>query len=401
MTTHASVLVSGKAGTGKTVLLRNLRRLLVDRGDRVVAAAPTGVAAVNIDGMTLHGWLGMGLAERPLPELKAHLTARARKALTNTDVLLIDEISMVDPEFFQVIAHLAAWVRKSNQPFGGLRLVMFGDFLQLPPIAKNTTTPLRRFVFQTPLWASMHVQRLVLDRVYRQDQPAFLALLNDVRIGVWSSKTKLLLRMRCRTPPEPFTRLCNYRTQVLAYNTRKLAALTGTATTFEATVRVQTTCDDDLPVAKAVRGSLDKVFPVLSTLVLKVGTQVMMRSNVHLKTHSVCNGSIGTVLSIDRDGVVVQFSGGAVRVERYAFQYQASRTVKVTMWQFPLCMSWAMTIHKSQGLTIDRVLVDTNCFESGQLYTAFARVRALEDLFLTSVAPDGLKWDAAAAEFES
>ena len=398
------VLVSGKAGTGKSFLLRKLE-LMLKPYMKVVVAAPTGVAAVNIGGTTLHSWLSLGLASEPVEVLKKKMSGRTRCTLAETNVLLIDEISMVDPTFFQKISKLVAYVHNTpNLPFGRMKLVMFGDFLQLPPITVSS----ERYVFNTELWTRMNVHRLRLSHVFRQSDGVFLNLLNNVRTNQLSDEDEELLKTRInQQPPKPYTRLCTFRKQVQLFNTRELDAIQDTPLcTFEGMFKIETRenhqqpAEQDVRAAKSIMFKSSK-FPVAKTLNLKIGAQVMMRCNVFLEDYGICNGSIGIVLAITSDAVTVQFAREVIDVTRYKFVFRVGRTVDLNLFQFPLSLSWAMTIHKSQGLTIDRILVDTDCFETGQMYTALSRVKEPHGLFLTGFHKKGVKVDPRALEFES
>lgn len=399
-------LVSGRAGTGKSFLLHKLREALNEGNLRIVTTAPTGVAAANINGQTLHSWLGMGLASGTIEELYLKLSRKSKNALQRTDVLLIDEISMVEPEFFKKISDLSKLVNRLSTPFGRMKVVMFGDFLQIPPITKSVN---KQFVFQTDLWRSMNVQRMRLLKVYRQSDVGFLNMLNEVRCGQVSEKTEKIFKSRCILPPEniTYTRLCTYRNQVTHYNQKKLKELVTPLTEHKGYFKVISK-NPNLPVdqadiqsGKRIIATSDKYFPVIQELNLKIGAQVMMRCNIFLEEYNICNGSLGIILSIvDNDNILVDFSGLTLSVKRHTFSYECGST-NINFYQFPLSLSWAVTVHKSQGLTIDRILVDTDCFENGQMYVAFSRVRDLKGLYLTSFQRSGLKVSKEALEFEA
>ena len=402
---HRFLLVSGKAGTGKSKLLRDLRVHLENELDeKVVVAAPTGIAAVNIGGLTLHSWLGMGLLDEPLQDImKRKLSRRTKRALKGRDVLLIDEISMVEAKFFEAMVRLASKVCGTDEPFGRKRVVMFGDFCQLPPVKGDA------MVFETKAFRDMNVHRIFLRKVYRQSDPVFLGILNEVRLGNLSRTSSAILADRCVVPKGPHTRLCSYRNIAQKFNRTELAKVPGEAVVVEgkycvvAKEGVAQVCEHELKRSKKRISHMLRSFPVESRVELKVGAQVMMRCNA-LIHHGVCNGSMGTVEKIIGDGerVIVQFENGAnMCVKKHRFYCPMGPTTRACLQQIPLCLSYALTIHKSQGMSLDRVLIDTNCFESGQMYTALSRVRTLEGLHLISLNRKGLKAHPRAVRFES
>jgi ATP-dependent DNA helicase PIF1 len=395
---HQFVLVSGRAGTGKSYLLRTLLDLLVQRCPNIssTVVAPTAVAAVNANGTTLHSWLSMGLANEPLHVLLDKLrTGRFKRtylSIRSTDILLIDEISMVCPLFFEKISAICAEVLGgSRKPFGTLKIVFFGDFLQLPPITRSKTM---KFVFQTPLWQTMDVQRMMLRHVYRQKDPLFLRVLNRVRLGIVDQHVRDMLLPRFGTPQKTdiFTRLCSYRSTVDAFNSNKLDELPTRSYRYRGSVRIerqvekQRISSDDQRKAEALlsKGPLDKYFTIPIDTHFKEGAAVMCRTNAFLETHNTVNGSLGRVQALSADSIIVQFENGSLfNIERVDFTHKVGETARVVLNQFPITLAYAMSIHKSQGVTLTRALISTNCFEEGQFYVAISRLTTLSGLFLT------------------
>lgn len=406
------VLVSGRAGTGKTFLLKQLRdHLILKMKRKVCVCAPTGVAAVNIGGQTLYSWLGLGLAKGPKAYISRNLPSKTTKVLRETEFLLIDEISMIDHEFFEKCSYLASTVHRMNdRPWGRIQVVCFGDFLQLPPVAKNKNKT--KFVFQTDLWSRMKVHRLLLTKVWRQkDDEGFLRILNALRVGDMNKEVLTTMKERCRAkPPEgaPITRLTTYRSQAEAYNRKKLEQLEGNESVYHGIFSVHRKYSY-VPLApedakKVKHGRIkDNAFPVSSSFSVKNGAQVMLRCNSYMRTHNLCNGSLGTVVGFDAKCVTVLFDGleSPLVVKHHTFECEVGTTAKVSLVQIPLCLSWALTIHKSQGLTLSACMVSTSCFESGQFYTAASRVRSLKDLYLSDFCPAGLMTNKNALEFEN
>lgn len=427
---RAFVLISGKAGTGKSHLLSRLTARLSVAPNRVAVTAPTGIAAVNIGGGTLHSWFGMGLAKESAAALLQKLRSSSpkldwlRNRLANTDILFIDEISMVDRVLFANISYVVEALRRElsptkfrSLPFGGMRVVMFGDFLQLPPVGSQGAYAKARgeksasaaappqYLFETDLWRKMNVFRIHLRHNYRQVEGDFTSLLNQVRSGTVSGENfdRLLARTR-EAPRDPFSvvTLCSYKHEADTHNDRALAAITDQSSVmFTSEVKVCANSGasrHDLAKAAAVRKNADalrKHFTVPYVLELKVGARVMLRCN--LSEHGLCNGSTGVICGMSLHGqpqaVSVLFDGkeSPTTLEPHKFALKVSDDVEVCVHQIPLTLGYACTIHKCQGLTLDRTLVKATCFERGQFYTALSRVRTLRGLFIAPTSLAQLK----------
>lgn len=452
-----SVLLSGRAGSGKSHLLmrivKHCERVHYDLN--LALCAPTGVAAYNIGGETLHRKLGLGLAHEDahvLIERVKNNRGRYMKAwrfLRETHILVIDEISMVHPELFCKLELLFRLARETTRPFGGVLLLMVGDFTQLGPVFSAQDE--RKLVFQTPAWQSLNLSRIVLDRSFRQhSEDPFLVLLNHVRIGQLSSEDQRLLASRMNSEPDEKqpadlcvgdgndvitsitatrTGYCvepvdifPYRHMVDATNMSRLKLLESKGHKvfrFEPFVRSaknehlrgQPDKTDVRAASKVCRDRkvIDQMFCVVSLRVC-VGAQVMMRSN-HYMQRGVFNGSIGIVTNVNDNYISVSFSSGddplrrrveSIEVARIGFRRACSKTMDIVLDQFPLSLAWATTIHKVQGLTLDSVRLDARkCFEPGQFYVGLSRVRSLDSLILLGFSADRIHVNQAAIEFET
>jgi ATP-dependent DNA helicase PIF1 len=405
------VLVSGAAGTGKTHLLQKLRNHLV-KVCRVVTAvtAPTGVAAINIGGNTLHSWLGVGTGHAPTLKLLQRMSAVCKRQIRATQVLIIDEVSMLGADLFVKLHLLTQQVRQSAAPFGGLRVLLFGDFLQLPPVE----SPM--FIFDTDLWKiQLNVKRIHLRHVYRQNGDAqFTNLLHSVRVARLDKDQLALLVTRQVEPPPGITptRLCVFRRVADAYNDKKLTELSGpmynkSAIVFAQKRRYEDRANpEDLQMAREwiknwLAGTSTNMFPVNRHFRVKVGAYVMLRTNLDVEKGLV-NGTCLKVVTIWPDSIRLYHPSTkkTVTVERVDFEYCVNKSVSAILRQFPLSLAWATTIHKSQGLTLESALIDTNCFAPGQVYCALSRVKRLTDLYLTKWHPEGLRIHPRACDFE-
>jgi len=384
--------LTGAGGTGKSTQLRAfiadlaVGHVFADgHKSRVSVTAPTGVAALNVGGMTIHRFCGMligpaagqsnedyfaQLQRDPRPSIKAGFN-RVRRC----EVLVIDEISMLPGRQFEFVEFLFRRLRGRDVPFGGCQVIATGDFLQLPPVRKSETERYD-WAFQSPAWAAAGFRTFVLDKVRRQDEPGFVRALADFRIGrVWGDTARILQSRIRSNPPATMTRLFTHNVQVDKWNHFQLSDLPGDETILEA----QQTGPDHQ------REFLTKNLLTPQTLQLKPGALVMFTVN---KTEPgsqnplFVNGQLGTVLDVTPGAVLVKAKTGAeIYVERFTWRYDQQDDSSATFSQFPLRLAWAMTIHKAQGLTLDSAFLDIRAArEPGQAYVAVSRVRSLAGL---------------------
>lgn len=377
-----SVFFTGSAGTGKSWLLRHVleQGMLGERG--VYVTASTGIAAVNIGGTTLHSFAGIGLGRDTLSEesdevQREKLVAkvlRSRWAVRRwkrCHVLVVDEISMIDATLFDDLEYLARKVRETEAPFGGIQLVLCGDFLQLPPVGSC------KMAFQAESWGRCvpRAQCVVLRHAFRQrGDRAFLQLLEKARMGRAGKGHIAQLRRRVSRTPGKEVQLCSLRRVAQSKNAERMAALGGPEITYGA---------KDYSRNEAMLRFLDKNCIARKTLVLKPGARVMLLANLDPDC-GLANGSTGEVVKIDSGLPVVLFDCGLERmVSVHSWKIEQDSVAVAERVQVPLCLAWAITIHKAQGMTLDsaRVSLD-NVFERGQAYVALSRVRSMEGLSL-------------------
>jgi ATP-dependent DNA helicase PIF1 len=428
------VLVSAKsAGGGKSHLLNRFRSHFPNSDAcQLIVTAPTGIAAINIDGETIHRALGLGLADDSPVELFRTITknrfryAKTWKFLMDTRVLIIDELSMVTPALFQVLDYLFRSARGSSLPFGGVILIMFGDFCQLPSIQKNQSENQVKYVFQTEVWCDMNKCRIFLNRNYRQKDAAFIKALEEVRFGRLSKESELLLKTRIvkkqtindydETKIEPINIYATKKT-VEEWNTKKLLKVckTGKPTVFQPHIFVaprnefKTMNPKDAESGKLLLQSaktLEDRFP-LNVVEVCENAQVMMRCNFY-HTFGVVNGTLGLVKKVGPEMISVlfyvkgKFLENPIDILRYTFRSKHSQTVDLCLSQFPICSAWATTIHKVQGLTLDKLHVNPfACFEFGQTFVSISRCREIEDLTLANFDRSNIKTDPIAVKFEN
>jgi ATP-dependent exoDNAse (exonuclease V) alpha subunit len=373
--------LTGMAGTGKSTTLRNF---IGQSAKRVDVTAPTGVAALNVGGMTIHRFCGMMLGPQPgqsNEEYFNQLRRDPRKSILagfnrvkRCEILVIDEISMLPGRQFDFVEFLFRRLRGRDGPFGGCQVIATGDFLQLPPVRIGESEPYD-WAFQSEAWTAGEFKTVTLETVRRQDEPAFVGALSDFRNGrVWGESARLLQSRVRSNPPATMTRLFTHNVQVDKWNGFQLSDLPGDESVLEAE---QTGPDHQ-------REFLTKNLLTPATLHLKRGALVMFTVNKNepgKREPLFVNGQIGTVKEISDSAIQVQTQGGdVIPVERFTWRYSQEPDA-ATFSQFPLRLAWAMTIHKSQGLTLDSAYLDIRAArEPGQAYVAVSRVRTLAGL---------------------
>lgn len=366
-----NLFFTGSAGTGKSFLLKRIIAALPP--DVTMATASTGVAACHIGGVTLHQFAGIGMGTGSL-EKCYELASRSASASIwrRTKHLIIDEISMVDGTFFDKIEAVARRIRRNDKPFGGIQLILCGDFLQLPPVTKGDDK--LRFCFQSKAWQDCVKHTFELEKVHRQNDPAFISILNSIRIGRVTDEIVKTLGATSSQQIEKdgilATRLCSHIKDANIINESKLEQLEGETKTFMAE-------DSDVYMTK----TLDQQLPVPNKLDLKIGAQVMLLKNIHI-ADGLVNGARGIVVKFAEDAPIVRFKSGQMykaKVEKWTIKTAAGAVL--SRKQIPLKLAWAFSIHKSQGLTLDCVEMSLGrVFDAGQAYVALSRAQNLNAL---------------------
>jgi ATP-dependent exoDNAse (exonuclease V) alpha subunit len=373
--------LTGMAGTGKTTELKEFIKSSLRRVD---VTAPTGVAALNAGGMTVHRFCGMMLGPQPGQSNEEYFTLlerdprRSIKAGFNRvkrcECLVIDEISMLPGRQLDFVEFLFRRLRGRDEPFGGCQVIAVGDFLQLPPVRTSESEPYD-WAFATAAWERAEFKTIVLDIVRRQDEPDFVRALAEFRRGhVWGDSARLLQSRVRNNPPAAMPRLFTHNVQVDKWNDFQLSELPGEESALEAE---QAGPDHQ-------REFLTRNLLTPATLRLKPGALVMFTVNKNepasLRPLFV-NGQIGTVESIETGSVTVRTNGETLQVEPFTWRYSSQEEDSATFTQFPLRLAWAMTIHKAQGLTLDSAYLDIRAArEPGQAYVGVSRVRTLAGL---------------------
>ncbi|HOX59366.1 MAG TPA: AAA family ATPase [Candidatus Paceibacterota bacterium] len=373
--------LTGMGGTGKTTQLRAFIEAVARKVD---VTAPTGVAALNVGGMTIHRFCGMMLGPQPGQsdeECFALLQRDRRRSILvgfnrvrRCEVLVIDEISMLPGRQFDFVEFLFRRLRGRDEPFGGCQVIVTGDFLQLPPVRTSEAEPYD-WAFQSPIWEEAEFKTIVLDTVRRQDEPGFVAALADFRVGrVRGNSARLLQTRVLNFPPANMPRLFTHNVQVDKWNSYQLSELPGDESVLEA----------EQSGPEHQRAFLTKNLLTPATLRVKRGALVMFTVNRAVpgaQKPLFVNGQMGTVEDVQPGAVLVKSGGALVRVEPFSWRYDSQDPDSAAFTQYPLRLAWAMTIHKAQGLTLDSAYLDIRAArEPGQAYVAVSRVRTLAGL---------------------
>lgn len=423
-TTNRHIFLTGKAGTGKTTFLKYI---VQNTFKKTVIAAPTGIAAINAGGVTLHSLLqlpfGTFIPENiPLHDSgiqlntprtlfqKSKFNATKRQMLNEVELLIIDEVSMLRADLLDCIDHTLRYIRRNQKPFGGVQILFIGDLMQLPPVVKDDE---KRFLnqfysslyfFQSRALLSSPPIHVELKKIFRQQDQDFIDLLNRLRYNEQTDEDLLFLNRYYnpdffQSEESGYIYLTTHNYKADKLNAQKLQELDAFEYSFHASL------DGDFP---------ENMFPTTEELILKEGAQVMFIKNDPSGEGQFFNGKIGTVSSLSDEEIWVRFEDQSeVQVQPYLWENKRYSLDKVSgelievylggFQQFPIKLAWAVTIHKSQGLTFEKAILDlSDTFAPGQLYVALSRLTSLKGLVLSSALPQNPpKIDSSLSSFNA
>lgn len=388
-----NVFLTGSAGTGKTFVLNQYIEYLKERKIAVAVTASTGIAATHMNGMTIHSWAGIGIKEALTRSQLVSMKSKKylAKHLEAAQVLIIDEISMLHQNQLALVNQVLQFFKENDLPFGGIQVVLSGDFFQLPPIGKSGETSKDKFAFMSPAWVMAKFNVCYLTEQFRQSDNELNTILNQIRTGFLSEESVRILKSASentiKSDIEP-TKLYTHNYDVDNINNEHLRSISGKVKSFEASTKGNEKLIETLNNSVLAPDNLE----------LKIGAKVMFVKNNLEKGY--VNGSLGTILGFTGEGnPSVKLTNGktiTAESEIWSIIDDTGKTL-ASYNQIPLRLAWAITVHKSQGMTLEAAEIDlSKTFETGQGYVALSRLKELENLRLIGINEMALKVDSLA-----
>ena len=398
-----NVFVTGFAGTGKSYILNKLKEKYKKK---LTITSTTGIAAVNVKGQTLHSWAGVGLCRNPINVTVDKIRQRPTqfRQIVGCKILAIDEISMLNVETFQYVNEVLKQVRENDKPFGGIQVLFIGDFFQLPPVEQGESFE-RRYCFETELWDELELKNVVLKRNFRQNEEDFIKALSDMRINRLTEEDIDLLETRCVDEDDgEILHIFSTNEEANRYNSVKFNAIDEPVINFVAKDGVyrgkSLVYERFMPREEMILDIFNKNCRADREIFLKKGCRVMLLVNMEFD-RGLINGSCGVIQGFNDETINITFDNGVnANIPMHEFEYYYNDKVVALRLQYPLKLAYGITIHKSQGMTLDKLVVDCKrVFECGQVYVAMSRVKTLGGLYLRHFEPTQVLADNKVARF--
>lgn len=390
-----NVFLTGPAGSGKSFLLKyfiNWYKIEKETNNgKIYITSTTGLSALLIDGMTINRYAGVGIGDKDCEFYykKINKLKNIKSRWKNTGVLIIDEISMMDPDFFDKLEIISRKIRKNDKPFGGIQIILSGDFLQLPPVKSDS------FCFESFCWDEIINETYYFDKIIRQNDLRLQNVLNNIRIGSINNEVKELLN-EClnkdlKLPPGMnATLLFSKKSMVIEYNNKKINKLIDEEKLDHHIYHTEYNFNEhkDLPEdnIKYFKELLDSQYPVDDIVMLSVHSQVML--TINMPELGLANGSLGIIIDFTKDDnhyPIVEFLNNTkIIIKKHEYIIEEESIAK---YQIPLILAWAITIHKAQGMSLEYVQTDigSSIFEYGQAYVVLSRIKNIDGLSLNNI----------------
>ena len=416
-----NLFITGPGGTGKTKLIQQFVKHLKERNKSYQVCAMTGCASIllNCNARTIHSWSGIKIAGGEKEDVISSVVRNRNYSRTwkKTSVLILDEVSMLSKKIFEILEEIARHTKYSIKPFGGMQIIFCGDFCQLPPVGNNNEIDTHKFCFQSPLWEEVFPLNncIELKKIFRQTDMTYIKILNNIRKGIIYKKDVARLNERVNLPFDiekhngciP-TKLFPLRSKADYINKIMYSKLEDEDISIKYIVNTKNSTyienNKTIPIdiiTKCNKLSKDEIeneinyllsnSPCIYEIHLKIGAAVMCTVNLDME-NAICNGSQGVIIDIIKKNnaniPVVRFANGIIKHIHPHF-WQSEDFPTISIGQFPLCLAWALTIHKIQGATLQFAEIDIgkDVFEYGQTYVALSRVQSLNGLYLSSFEP--------------
>jgi ATP-dependent DNA helicase PIF1 len=429
-----NIFITGPGGAGKSALIKKIKEHAESQNRVIAVCATTGCASILLDcgARTVHSWAGIGIANAPNPQIinRVMKSSFKKRAWYETDILIVDEVSMMSQKLFELLDSLGRNIRKNQiyRPFGGLQVIFSGDFYQLPPVGDPDEPETCRFCFESLEWETVfpkenHIQ---LVKIFRQSDPIYSTILNQLREGkIKRTSVNILNECVNKQVPEDIiikptklyptknkvqeiniNEMANLTTPIKEYKMKYVNNITNTNSSVEklhsdTKFRVSGYTEEQIV---AELENIKKNLICEDLIQLRVGAQVMCVVNLDVQFAKICNGSQGIIVGFtewkDISIPIVKFTNGVTMQIKYHV-WPSENIPSIGVAQIPLILSWALTIHKSQGATLDIAEIDagSGIFECGQTYVALSRVKSLEGLYLTALNVGKIKVNKKVQEF--
>lgn len=396
-----NILVTGPAGTGKSHLIKKIVSYCERTFKNIGITAMTGAAAYIINGKTLHSWGSLGIGDKSAAELASKILKSYPKKMKwlKCNIIVIDEVSMMNAPFFELFEETARLVRQKDRPFGGIQVVLLGDFFQLPPVGK--TEEERKFCFESPIWENVIEKTIILREIMRQKDAVFQKVLQEVRIGELSDESIAILQSRVGIEPDISsgivpTLLSSKKSDVEKINKREFNKLPSRdIMQYDPIYQIVSESKKKIGEEEMefLKNIIDKENNYEKSIQITENAQVMLLKNIDQEL-GLINGSRGIVIGFDNDFPIVKFMDGTIQTIGYSeYTFEISAVTSIVAKQIPLSLAWCTTIHKSQGQSLDSIKINIgrNIFEYGQTYVALSRARTLENLYIEEFDPQKIR----------